>query len=145
MIKKTSLAVDIIIENRGKIVLIKRNSEPFKGFFALPGGKVGNEETVENAAIREAEEETSLKVKLKEILGVYSDPKRDIRGNVRFIATVFIAEPIKGKVKASSDAKEAFWINPNKINFKKLAFDHEKIIKDYIKWKKKKGTYWSTK
>jgi 8-oxo-dGTP diphosphatase len=135
--------VDTIIEIEGKIVLIRRNSEPFKSMLALPGGKVEFGETVENAAIREAEEETSLKVRLKEILGVYSDPKRDPRGiNV---ATVFIAEPIEGNVRAGSDAKEIFLLKPDEIEFDKLAFDHKKIVQDYLKWKKKKGTYWSTK
>jgi 8-oxo-dGTP diphosphatase len=140
--RKTIPAVDIIIEKKGKIVLIKRNTEPFKDMLALPGGRLKHRETVEAAAIREAEEETSLKVKLKEILGVYSSPERDPRNT---ITTVFIAEPAEGKIKAGSDAKKVFWVKPNKINFKKLAFDHKKIIKDYVKWKKKKGTYWSTK
>jgi len=133
---------DIIIEKEGKIVLVKRGSELLKGMLAIPGGRLEGEETVEVAAIREAEEETSLKVRLKEILGVYSDFKRHSKGA---IATVFIAEPIGGKIKAGSDAEKVFWIKPDEIEFDKLAFDHAKIIKDYLKWKKKKGTYWSTK
>lgn len=134
---------DIIIEKENKIVLIRRKNEPFKGKFAIPGGAVENGETVEAAAVREAEEETSLKVKLKEILGVYSEPKRDPRHHS--IAIVFIAEPIRGELKANTDAEEAKWFELKEINFEELAFDHKKIIEDYINWKKQKGTYWSGK
>jgi ADP-ribose pyrophosphatase YjhB (NUDIX family) len=135
--------VDIIIEIEGKIVFIKRNSEPFKDMIAIPGGRVEFGETVEAAAVRESKEETSLKVSLKEILGVYSDPKRDPGGIS--IGTVFIAEPEEGDLRAGSDAKEIVLLKPEEIEFDKLAFDHKKIIQDYLKWKKKKETYWSTK
>lgn len=134
---------DIIIEKENKIVLIKRKNPPFKGMLAIPGGAVENGETVEAAAIREAEEETSLKVNLKEILGVYSGPGRDPRHEAA--AVVFIAEPIRGELKANADAEEAKWFDLKKINFEELAFDHKKIIEDYIKWKTQKGTYWSSK
>lgn len=142
MFKNFCLTADIIIENKNKIVLIERKNEPFKGKWQTPGGFVEDEETVEEAAIREAKEETGLKIKLKDILGVYSDPKRDPRGRV--VSVVFVASA-KGKLKACSDASKAEWIGINKINFKNLAFDHSKILRDYLKWKKKKGTYWSGK
>lgn len=133
--------VDIIIEKNGKIVLIKRKKEPFKDKWVLPGGHVEENETVEEAAIREAKEETSLDIKLKEILGVYSEPKRDPRYPT--ISTVFIAEPKSRKIKAGSDALKAEWFSLSKIDFKNLGFDHSKILKDYLKYKKKGGTYWS--
>jgi 8-oxo-dGTP diphosphatase len=135
--------VDIIIEKGNKIVLIKRKKEPFKGKLALPGGHVEENETVEKAAVREAKEETFLDVKLKEILGVYSDPKRVPLYPT--ISTVFVAEPISKKIKASSDAAEAKWFEVDKIDFKNLGFDHLKILKDYLRYKKKGGTYWSTR
>ena len=135
--------VDIIIEKDNKIVLIKRKKEPFKGKLVLPGGHVEENETVEEAAVREAKEETSLDVKLREILGVYSNPKRDPRYPT--ISTVFITEPISKKIKASSDAAEAKWFEVDKIDFKNLGFDHLKILKDYLRYKKKGGTYWSTR
>jgi 8-oxo-dGTP diphosphatase len=135
--------VDIIIEKGKKIILIKRNTEPFKGKLAIPGGFVEAEETVEQAALREAKEETGLEVKLKGILGVYSDPKRDPRGRVT--AIVFISKPVGGELKASSDAAKAEWVEIDKIDFNNLAFDHSKILRDYLKWKKEKETYWSSK
>ena len=136
-----SPTVDIIIEKEEKIVLIKRKNEPFKGKWAIPGGFIDKGETAEKAAEREAEEETSLKVKLKEILGVYSEPKRDPRRHI--ISTVFIAESIYGKLEGKTDAKEAKWFSIDDIP--ELAFDHLKIINDFKKWKKEKSTYWSSK
>lgn len=135
--------IDVIIEKDDKIVLIKRGVEPFKGRLAIPGGYVDWGETVEHAAIREAKEETSLDVKLTNILGVYSDPKRDPRK--KSVAIVFIGRPVGGKLKANSDATEAFCLDINKIGATEFAFDHKKILTDYLKWKKNKETFWSTK
>ena len=143
MYKNPATTVDIIVEHGNKIVLIRRKKEPHKGKLALPGGFVEYEETVEDAAIRETKEETKLDVELTDILGIYSDPKRDPRKHT--ISSVFITKPIKGNVKGSDDASEALWIDVKSIDFKNLAFDHSKILKDYLEWKKNKGTYWSTK
>ena len=134
---------DVIIQKGKKIVLVERGQEPFKGMVELPGGHMDKKETIEHAAIREALEETNLKVKLQNIFGVYSGPKRDPRGPT--VTTVFLAKPIGGKLKAGSDAKIGFWCDVKKIPFRKMAFDHSEILRDYLKWKKKKGTYWSSK
>ena len=143
MYKNPIPTVDIIIEKDDRIVLIRRKNEPFKGKLAMPGGYVDWGETVEHAAVREAKEETSLDVKLIDVLGVYSDPKRNPR--IKSIAIVFIGKPIGRKLKAGDDAVDAFWFNINEIESKEFAFDHKKILTDYLKWKKKKGVYWSTK
>lgn len=135
--------VDIVIEKGDKIVLLKRSIEPFKGKWIIPGGHVEYGETVETAAVRESEEETSLKVRLKEILGVYSDKNRDPRYHT--ISTAFIAEAVAGELRVMTEAKEAKWVTEKEIDFDSLGFDHKKILKDYFKWKKEKGTYWSTK
>lgn len=135
--------VDIIIQKNSQIVLIRRKNEPFKDKLAYPGGFVDEKETVEQTAVREAEEETGLKVKLLEILGVYSIPERDPRGPS--ISTVFVAEPAGGELKGASDVREAKWFKLGEINPDELSFDHKKIFQDYLKWRKDKGTYWSTK
>lgn len=131
--------VDVIIENENEIILIKRNREPFKGFYVLPGGHVENER-IEETAIREAKEETGLDIKLKEILGVYSGQKRDPRYPT--VSTVFIAD-CEGEVSSEKEGKPE-WFNINKLP-KELGFDHAKILKDYLKWKNNKETYWSSK
>lgn len=120
------LATDVIIRCRGGVVLVRRKNEPYKGKWVLPGGFVRYGEKVELAAVREAEEETGLKVKLRGILGVYSDPKRDPRGHV--VSVCFLASRISGKLKAASDAAEVKIFK--KIPWKELGFDHANILKD---------------
>ncbi len=135
----------MIISRNDEIVLIRRGGEPFIGKLALPGGFVDWGETVENAAVREAKEETGLDVELEEILGVYSDPKRDPRGHSASV--VFVAGKFSGELKGGSDAKEAEWFKLGELDPSQFGetSDHLKIIQDFIKWKKEKGTYWSGK
>ncbi len=121
--------VDIIIHEPGLgIVLVKRKFEPLG--WALPGGFVDYGETVENAAVREALEETCLDVELKGLLGVYSDPQRDKRGHT--ISTVFWGRAKNpDKVQGADDAAEARFFLPGALP-EPLAFDHAKIIKDFL-------------
>jgi len=120
--------VDIIIElGDGKIMLIKRRNPPYG--WALPGGFVDYGESLEAAAKREAEEETSLKVELLYQLGAYSDPSRDPRFHT--ISVVFVARPIEGEPRAADDAKEIGIFARENLP-KELAFDHGKILKDYF-------------
>ena len=138
-----TLTVDVIAEKNGKVLLIRRGRSIFQGMLALPGGHVEDGETVEEAARREFEEETGLKAKLVDILGVYSDPKRDPRGET--VGTVFIGKVLDGKPKAGSDAVGVRWYDLDKVESRILAFDHAKIIRDYKKWRSRKGTYWSSR
>ncbi|MDH5716849.1 MAG: NUDIX hydrolase [Spirochaetia bacterium] len=122
--------VDIIIEIKNGIILIKRKNEPFG--WALPGGFVDEGEMVEQAAIREAKEETSLDIHLFDILYSYSNPKRDPRKHT--ISTVFIAKA-EGNPKGMDDALEAkiFLLENLPDN---IVFDHLEIMQDYIHFKK---------
>ncbi len=127
--------VDIIIEIQredGKlgIVLIKRKNPP--GGWAMPGGFVDYGESLEEAAVREAKEETSLDIQLKKQLHTYSEPNRDPR--LHTISTVFIASA-HGKPRAQDDALEIGIFTKEEINFS-LAFDHNAILSDYFKRKK---------
>lgn len=122
--------VDIIIElekegGRQGIVLINRKNPPYG--WALPGGFVDYGESLEQAAVREAKEETSLDVQLQCQMHTYSDPKRDPRKHT--ISTVYIARA-KGTPVARDDAQEIMVVSKDEINFP-LAFDHEKILADY--------------
>jgi 8-oxo-dGTP diphosphatase len=121
-----SLTVDIVIPASDGVVLVKRANEPYKNRWALPGGFVNYGEKVEDAAVREAEEETSLKVKLIKLVGVYSDPNRDPRGHV--VSVCFLAERVNGKPVAKSDAAEARVFKD--IPWGELAFDHSRILRD---------------
>ncbi len=121
--------VDIIIELIDRperpIVLIERQNEPFG--WALPGGFVDYGESIETAAIREAEEEVSLKVKLVEQFYVYSDPARDPRQHT--LAIAFIATAT-GKPVAADDAKNLGVFNQWDLP-QNLCFDHDQIMRDY--------------
>ena len=122
--------VDIIIKcDKNSIILIDRKNIPHG--WAIPGGFVDYGESLEHAAMREAKEETSLNVKLKEQFFTYSDPKRDKRQHT--ITTVFIAEIESGSMLAADDAKDigCFTINTLPEN---IAFDHRRIIKDYFNY-----------
>ncbi len=130
--KAPALAVDIVIEVGSRIVLIRRKHEPFAGSWALPGGFVECGERVEEAAKREAKEETNLDVEVKELLGVYSAPERDPRGHV--VSVCFIARG-EGELKGKDDATEARLFPPEEAMRQRLAFDHADIIKDYMRKK----------
>ena len=126
--------VDIIIEMEGKkgpqgIILIKRKYPP--PGWALPGGFVEYGETLEQAAVREAKEETSLDIQLECQMHTYSDPHRDPRKHT--ISTVFIARA-KGQPRARDDAQEIGIFTKEELTFP-LAFDHRKILEDYFKRK----------
>jgi ADP-ribose pyrophosphatase YjhB (NUDIX family) len=119
--------VDIIIEIESEgIVLIKRKNPPYG--WALPGGFVDYGESLEEAAIREAKEETDLDVKLNKQLHTYSDPKRDPRHHS--ISTVYIAKA-KGKPQARDDAIEIGIFNESNLP-EEIAFDHRSILSDYF-------------
>lgn len=118
--------VDIIIETNGGIVLIKRKNPPYG--WALPGGFVDYGESLEQAAIREAKEETSLDAELISQLGAYSDPLRDPRQHT--ISVVFRAMA-NGTPHAADDALEAGVFTRDNLP-ENLAFDHAKILKDYF-------------
>ena len=128
--------VDIIIEvktetaGRG-IVLIYRRNEPRA--WAIPGGFVDYGETLEEAAAREAREETGLEVESLTQFHTYSDPKRDPRRHT--ISTVFTARA-KGKPRSGDDAERAGIFTEENLP-SGLAFDHEKILGDYFAMQKK--------
>ena len=119
------LMVDVVIPSEGRVVLIRRGSEPFEGRWALPGGFVEVGETVEQAAVREAAEETGLAVELARLVGVYSDPERDPRGHN--VSVAFLARVLSGELAAATDASEASLLDPPAVE---LAFDHGRIISD---------------
>jgi 8-oxo-dGTP diphosphatase len=121
------LTVDAIIYHPLKgIVLIERGHDPFKGCWALPGGFVDVGETVEDACVREAKEETSLDVRIVKLMGVYSDPSRDPRGHT--VSVVFICEVVGGELKGGDDAAKAEWFES--VRDISLAFDHERIVRE---------------
>ncbi len=119
--------VDIIIELESEgIVLIKRKNPPYG--WAIPGGFVDYGESLEEAALREGKEETSLDIELIRQFHTYSDPARDPRHHT--ITTVYIAKG-KGKSEARDDAMEIGAFTRSNLPGQ-IAFDHRKILEDYF-------------
>jgi len=128
------LTVDGVILKNDKILLVKRAIYPFIGFYELPGGHVEYGETVENAIKREMKEELGISVKIKKLIGVYSDPKRDPRYHT--IAIVYLLKKGKGKIRLSKEASEFRYFSLKNLP-QKIGFDHRKIINDLRTiWKK---------
>jgi 8-oxo-dGTP diphosphatase len=121
------LMVDVVIPSETGVVLVRRGSEPYEGQWALPGGFVEVGETVKQAAVREAAEETGLAVEVSELVGVYSEPDRDPRGHN--VSVAFLARVLSGQMQAASDAAEVDDLDPGSVE---LAFDHARIIADAL-------------
>ena len=130
--KKPSVTADGIVVRGSEVVLVHRGKDPFKGQHALPGGFLNYNETLEHCVVREVQEETGLKTEIVGLVGVYSDPRRDPRGHV--VSAVFHLRPIGGTLKGGDDAADAEWVFLDKLP--KLAFDHGKIIEDFLAMRK---------
>lgn len=135
------VTVDIIVfrNDMCEVLLIRRKNEPFKGKWALPGGFMDMNETLEEAAIRELQEETGLKgIELKQ-LHTFSAVDRDPRHRTISVAFYGRLSDNNQSVKAGSDASEAAWFKTNALP--PLAFDHDKILETALdKVLKKKGS-----
>ena len=123
----TADCVVITREKEPKVLLIQRGNEPFKGQWAFPGGFMNMDETTEQCAVRELEEETSLKVTEIKQIGAYSKVNRDPRGRTVTVAYLAIIDKVEA-VRGLDDAAKAQWFPLS--NLPKLAFDHEEIMAD---------------
>lgn len=135
-----SVTVDLVVftikDKSLKVLLIKRNIEPFKGKWALPGGFVQIDESLEEAAKRELKEETGIEDVYLEQLYTFGEPKRDPRGRVITITYVALINSENLKLKADTDSSDAQWFSVKKIP--ELSFDHAKILEysfKRLKWK----------
>ena len=123
--EKPSLAVDAIVINDDKILLIRRGKEPWKGMLAFPGGFVEQGEDPEVAVIRELKEECGLDGVVEKLVCVKGDPNRDPRGHVVSIAYLVTAQ---GMPLAGDDAADAAWYDLSEI--KELAGDHMSMLEN---------------
>lgn len=123
-------SIDAVVINDDKVLLIKRGANPFKGYWALPGGYVEWNESTEEAVAREVREELGLTVDSCKLIGVYSSPNRHPKQviNVAYLVTA------SGNPKVGDDALEYEWFSIDNLPTE-LAFDHKKIIADSQKEK----------
>jgi 8-oxo-dGTP diphosphatase len=127
------LGVDGIVVEDDTILLVRRGQEPFQGCWALPGGFVEYGEEVEKTVVRELREETGLSAEVKRLVGVYSAPGRDPRGQV--VTMVFELQRTGGKLASGDDAAEVGHFPLDRLP--DLAFDHSRIIGEYLRCKQK--------
>lgn len=128
---RPSVSVDVLLftvqMEELKILLVKRNEEPFKDSWALPGGFVRMSESLDSAAIRELSEESGVKNVYLEQLYTFGDPNRDPRTRVITVTYMALAVKTDWQLKPTGDVKEATFFPVDKLP--KLAFDHSKILK----------------
>jgi 8-oxo-dGTP diphosphatase len=141
---RPSVTVDAVVfgvqsDSGLEILLIRRKGSPFKDFWALPGGFVNMNESLDDAAKRELEEETGIVVSHLEQLYTYGAPKRDPRGRVISIAYFALTPTLDHSPKASSDAAEARWFPVSDLP--DLAFDHASIVATAVSRLKAKVRY----
>lgn len=127
---RPSLTVDCVVfgldEADLKVLLIQRDLEPFKGRWALPGGFVRMDESVDEAARRELQEETDVRAVFLEQLYTFGEVNRDPRGRVVSVAYYALVRLMDHRIKAATDAREAAWFSV--FDVPRLAFDHDKIL-----------------
>ena len=128
---RAALTVDCVVfgldDEDLKVLLIERDLDPFKGEWALPGGFVRVDESLDDAALRELEEETGLKKVYLEQLYTVGDLGRDPRERVVTVAYYALVRLSSHRVKAATDARQALWFSIDDLP--RLAFDHNKILK----------------
>jgi len=133
--EKPSVTVDIVIftikENNLQVLLVKRGIEPFKNQWAIPGGFVKIDESLEEAAKRELQEETGVKDVYLEQLYTFGSPKRDPRGRVITVSYIALVNSSDINLKASTDVSDAQWFAVSDIPI--IAFDHKEILQYALK------------
>jgi 8-oxo-dGTP diphosphatase len=131
---KTSTAIIPYPDN--KIILIKRNTPPFVGFWALPGGRMDPGETIDQTVIREVKEETGLDVKIVRVVGEYVE--KGIREEIdyEYYPTCFVVKPVGGELKKQDSEIQEMTLFSLDALPKPLAFEHEKMLGDYVQAKK---------
>lgn len=137
------VAVDAVVfgyeQKELSVLLIKRGVEPFKGSWALPGGLVLENESLEDAVQRELQEETGVTIDYLEQLYTFGVPGRDPRNRVVSVTYFALVSPNNFKISADTDAAEVQWFSINELP--ELAFDHDKILSIALKRLKSKINY----
>jgi 8-oxo-dGTP diphosphatase len=124
------VGVGAVIVEKNRVLLIRRGTAPLLGEWSLPGGVLECGETLREAVVREAREETGLVVETDEMLGVYERVIRDDEGRVRYhyVLIDFLCRPISGDLKAGSDAADVRWFTRDELPALNLAYDANDVV-----------------
>jgi 8-oxo-dGTP diphosphatase len=130
--------VAVIIEfPNNKILLVKRGTVVFKGYWSLPGGRVDAGETVEQTVVREVKEETGLNVRMVRKIGEYHESGVQDGIEYDYYPACFLVKPAGGEIKRQEkEIEEIKLVDPENIP-EKLAFEHSRMIRDYLRTRKK--------
>lgn len=125
---RPALTADVLVfsHDRREVILIRRKNEPYKDCWALPGGFMDMDETIEQCAVRELKEETNIDVSDLYLIGVFSKVDRDPRGRTVTVAYYCFADKETTAIKALDDASEIAWCKIDSMPV--LAFDHKEVI-----------------
>jgi 8-oxo-dGTP diphosphatase len=123
------VGVGAIVVQDGRVLLIRRGQAPLLGEWSLPGGVLECGETLREAVVREAREETGLTVEAGELLGVYERVTRSDDGQVRYhyVLIDFLCRPTGGELKAGTDAADVRWFTPEELDVLKLPQDTREV------------------
>jgi len=132
--KKIIIGVGVLIKSDDKVLLVKRLRDPGKGKWSIPGGRLRFGEKVRDAAIREIEEETGLKIEITRLLDVVDIFVKDYKGKVKehYVVIDFEGKVIGGELRASSDALEVKWVDISKIHEYELTDSTAKFLREYL-------------
>jgi 8-oxo-dGTP diphosphatase len=136
---KLKTVAAVIEYSDGRILLIKRRGEPFNGYWALAGGKLEDGETSEEGCLREVKEETGLDVEIITCLGVYKEIPHIYKGLMyKFMPTCYVVRPKDVKqeiIVQTSEVQDIQVFGAWEIMYMSLAFRHNEMIMDYLRWK----------
>jgi|ERR1035438_183574 ADP-ribose pyrophosphatase YjhB (NUDIX family) len=124
------VGVGAVIVQNDRVLLIRRGTAPLLGEWSLPGGVLECGETLREAVVREAREETGLTVEPGEMLGVYERVIRSDDGRVRyhFVLIDYLCRPISGDLQAGTDAADVRWFTPDQLPALNLAYDAHDVV-----------------
>ncbi len=129
--------VGVIPERRGRILLMRRAIEPRAGAWTFPGGFMEIDETMEECAVREAQEEVGVEVRLRELVGVYSRPAPPGPG---IVSIVYWGRIAGGEVSPGREALEARWFRPEEIPWDELPYETTRwALEDWLKLRRDRG------
>ena len=126
---KPLVGVGAVIVRDGRVLLIRRGQAPLLGEWSLPGGVLECGETLREATVREAREETGLVVETVDMLGVYERiVPGDRRVRYHYVLIDFLCRAVGGELRAGSDAAEVGWFTRAELPALKLAFDTNEVV-----------------
>ncbi len=125
------IGVGAVIVEDGRALVVKRASEPLKGQWSIPGGAVELGETLRDAAVREAREETGLLIESGEVLEVFDSIYRDPEGRCQYhyVLVDFLCRRVSGDLRACSDVSEARWITADELDGLQIAATAQRVIR----------------